>query len=316
MNEPIPLPAAAALPPVDEQAVRRLPTIFRLQSIARLPFDDRHVLNRAVLFHEQAMLPVEWISARVDARLVAGALVSIRWLGRPVAVNGAVRIARLVALVRPDAGLNPFDTVPVAWVSDRALVKRAGMLWARLPPAFAHLFNAIFWRTDRFHRYLTGPSALDGPHATRFGTLRRCIEVAERALALAGSDPRVHRGVLILAALLHDAGKADAYRLGHQQLELSDRGRLIGHQFTVFEWIAIACVLHQVKLPDIHYLALVHALTCAWGDPAGLGLHEPQRIEAAILGAASRRSGPGHHGSGRDHPRHPNARSRMLTPVT
>jgi hypothetical protein len=42
------------------------------------------MLCQAVLFHEQAGLKVEWLCRHPDNRLTAGALVSIRWLGRPV----------------------------------------------------------------------------------------------------------------------------------------------------------------------------------------------------------------------------------------
>lgn len=316
MNE-IQIPFAL---PSSDSLVDKLPAILRIQSIVRLPFDMRHTLNRAVLFHEQASLTVEWVTRHVDVRLTAGSLVSVRWLGRPVSRGGAIRISRIVLLDRPDPALNPFDTIPTSWVVERDLVKRAAALWELLPRPFRHLFNAIFWRGDRFYRYLTGPSSLTGHHAERFGNLRHSIEVAERAIDLATRETRVHPGVLILAALLHDAGKADEYRLGRRQIELSDRGRLVGHRLTVLEWIAVARALYRVIIPEAHYLGLVHALTSARGVPAWLGLREPQSMEAVILSAADRLSGqsdlmvrhaPPRSGFGRYHP-HLGGRPFML----
>jgi 3'-5' exoribonuclease len=297
--------------PAEKFVREHLPQIFRIQSITRLPGDGRHIKNRAVLFHERASLSVEWVSRQVDVRLQAGCLVSVRWLGRVLCAEGALRIARLVRLDRPDPALNLFDTLPSSWVIDRALVKRAAALWERLPRAFAHLFNAIFWDGARLYRYLTSPSSLRGHHAERLGNLRHSIEVAERALDIAACEARVHRGVLVMAALLHDAGKADEYRLGYHSLELSDRGRLIGHRITVLEWIAVARAMHRVILPEAHYLGLVHALASAKGAPPWLGLREPQSLEATIVSAADRLSGhsdlieqhaPRRSGFGRYHP--------------
>jgi hypothetical protein len=67
-----------------------------------------------------------------------------------------------VKLERPEASLNPFDTVPHAWVRDRELVARAGRFWEGLGRPLQHLFNAVFWDPRRFQRYLEGPSSLRG----------------------------------------------------------------------------------------------------------------------------------------------------------
>lgn len=277
--------------PATDRLTRHLPSIFRIQSITRVPIDVRHVMNRVVLYHERASLTVEWPSRHVEVSLSAGCLVSIRWLGHPVSAHGAIRIARLVRLERPDPTINLFDTLPTSWVIDRALLKRAATLWLGLPRPFAHLFNAIFWDSQRLHRYLTGPSSLNSHHAERCGNLRHSVEVAERALDIAAREARVHHGVLVMAALLHDAGKADEYRLGYDRLELSDRGRLVGHKITVLEWIAVARAMHRVTLPEEHYLALIHVLSSARSAPAWLGIREPQSLEATIVSAADRLSG-------------------------
>lgn len=316
--------AMALLPPGPDRVAAMLPPVLRIQSLARLPSDARHALNRAVLFRERACITVEWITRHVDVRLAAGSLVSVRWLGRPTSLSGAVRISRLVLLEQPDPIINLFETVPTSWVIGRGLAKRAAAVWELLPRCFQHLFNAIFWKGDRFHRYLIGPSSLNGHHAGRCGNLRHSIEVAERAIDLAAREVRVHLGVLIMAALLHDAGKADEYRMGPQRLVLSDRGKLVGHRLTVLEWVAVARALYRVIVPEAHYLALVHALTCAKGAPAWLGMREPQSMEAAILSAADRLSGqsdlvmrhaPRAAGFGRYHP-HLGGRPFVLEPAT
>lgn len=45
----LPIPSAAP-----DNVVAKLPPIFRVESISRLPLDDHYALNRAVLFHERA----------------------------------------------------------------------------------------------------------------------------------------------------------------------------------------------------------------------------------------------------------------------
>jgi hypothetical protein len=120
------------------------------------------VLSRATLYHDAATLTVEWSSRHADHRIVAGALVSIRWCGRPTSIGGAVRIARLAVLERPMPSLNLFATVLPSWVRDRALLKRAAKLWEALPLPYRHLLNAIFWDDNRFHRFVMGPSSLNG----------------------------------------------------------------------------------------------------------------------------------------------------------
>ena len=46
--------------------------------------------------------------------------------------------------------------------------------------------------------------------------------------------------VLLLAALLHDGGKAGEYCLVNRRLVLSDRGLLVDRRYTVIGWIAAA----------------------------------------------------------------------------
>lgn len=307
MNEhTLPVPDAAM-----DLVVDRLPPVFRIQSIERHPFDEHNVRSRAVLYHDKATLTVEWLSRHVDVRLTVGALVSIRWCDRPVCLVGAVRIARLTLLEKPEPAVNLFETIPHGWLRDRDLARRGAMLWERLPRGFRHLFDAIFWQGGRFHRFVAGPSSLKGHHRAPNGNLRHSVEVAEHAVALAAVDTVACAEVLILAGLLHDAGKADEYRLVRQRFELSDRGRLVGHRHTVIEWIAAARACHRVIVPEADYLALVHALTCAKGAPEWLGLREPQSLDAAILSAADRlsaqgeligRHAPAKTGFGRYHP--------------
>jgi len=282
----VPVPRAA-----DDSVPEKLPAVFRLQAIERLPFDRTCIQIRATLFHEKATIRVEWLSPHTDQRLMVGKLVAIRWFGRPVSANGSIRIARLAVFDLPDRTINLFETIPRAWVKDRTLVKRAMALWSLLPLDFAHLFNAMLWESGRFLRYLTGPSSLKGHHHDLGGNFRHSVEVAERALNLAKNDRCACSHILVLAALIHDAGKADEYRKKHDRLEMSDRGRLIGHRHTIIEWIAAAKAQYHIRIPEEEYLGLMHALTAAKAAPAWLGMREPQSLDATLLQVADSVSG-------------------------
>lgn len=298
--------------PGEDLLVEKLPPVFRVQSIVRLPFDGLHRLNRATLFHESVSLSVEWLSLKVDVDLRAGSLASIRWLGRPASLGGAIRIARLVRLERPVPELDLFKTVPWTWVgaNDRPLLARASRLIDVLPPPMKALLTTVLWDGARFQRFLTGPSSLRGHHAERCGNLRHSIEVAEQAQAAALALPPASEGLSVLAAFLHDAGKADEYRISRHGRSLSTRGQLIGHRTTVVEWLACARAQCPVPVPEVWYLALIHALTCASGVPAWLGIRPPQSIDATIVSQADRlssrrdlidRHAPAEEGFGRFH---------------
>jgi 3'-5' exoribonuclease len=203
-----------------------------------------------------------------------------------------LRIERLVALDEAEPALNLFETVPSAWVRDRELVQRASGLWDQMSRPFQHLFNAVMWEPGRFYRFLAGPASLNGHHNMVNGNFRHAVETVEHCLAMATGNSRVNRSVLIAAALLHDAGKAVEYRLApaRQGLVMSDRGILVGHRHTILEWLAVARHGCRVVVPEVQYLALLHALTSAKGAE-WLGIREPMSLEAAILSSADRLSG-------------------------
>jgi len=235
---------------------------------------------------------VEWECAQPDTRLNHGVLVSIRWLPRTPSIAGELRIGRLVLLEIPEAGADLFKTVPQAWVSDGALLARAAALVELLSPPLRHLFNAIFWHGRRFHRFLCGPASVAGHHSDIGGNFRHAVEVAELCARLAETRERIAMDVLLLSALLHDAGKADEYDFDRrrQVFVMSERGALVGHRHTVIEWVAAALATRRILLPEIKHLGLLHCLTAGVGADF-LGIRRPATLEAKILSVADRLSG-------------------------
>ena len=116
------------------------------------------------------------------------------------------------------------------------------------------------------------------PIGTNF---RRSIDLAEQAVLLADGLPGISRNVLIVVGLLCDAGKADGFQLTPDGgLNLTERGRWIGHQQTVLEWLAVA--RGRVAIPDASYHRLVHVLM-ALENPS----IAPISVEVAFLNVAA-----------------------------
>ena len=269
-------------------APNELPPNFRLTSTTRLPARiGRGIYNEATLFHDKASLRVSWHSAQVDSRLRRGCYVQLRGAGLMTPGDDVIPITGLEILDKPLPCINPFEMIPPNWVGNRELILRACKLWGQLSRPFQHLINAVFWDPGRFYRYVTGPMSPADHYRCPNGNFQHAVDTAEQVAALACGLPDVSTTVLIAAALLHDAGKADDYRLSSDGngFVLSERGRWIGYRHTILEWLAVARA--RVIMPDAHYLMLIHALVAARGV-TGVGQGEVRSIEAMVLSVADK----------------------------
>lgn len=286
---------AEILPPLPTPsfALPAQPDFFRVELIERQanPSGNGYRMY-ADLYHAQANPRVTWSASHPDTRLKPGVLVKPIRMKTPPTHAEHCPIQYLMVLERAEVGLNPFETVPSGWVADNDLLIRASLLWEGLPTPLQGLFNTVFWNADRFQRYCEGPSSLQGHHDGKNGNLRHSVEVAEMVLQLSPRYVGAHAGVAVLAALLHDAGKADEYRsYGSGKRQLSDRGRLWGHRTTVTLWLGVARDRMRLGVPEGLFLSLVHALTAVAGAAPWMGLREPATPEAMLLSMADRASG-------------------------
>ena len=259
-----------------------LPKFFRLTSIARFPArNGKGVWNEATVHYDTTTLNVGWPSATVDIRLTRGSIVTIQFDRRRMALPDRFSVKKIQLIDEPVAGLNLFELVPASWIDDRDLASRAARLWNRLDRPCAHLLNAVLWDGHRFCRYLSSPVSLAEDPVPVSTNFRYSVSLAEQALLLAGDLRDIDRNVLVVAALLRDAGKADGFRLlPDGGLDLTARGRWIGYQQTVLEWLALA--RRDVVIADESYFRLVHVLMVL-ANPAIV----PISIEAAILNSAA-----------------------------
>lgn len=275
-----------------EPVLARMPQVMRVTSLHHTQRGNQ-IHHRATLHHRITNLSVDWETRHRDVRLQVGTLVSVRYALDARSEEGALRIHGLRPLVYPLANINVFETLHPSWCKDSALISRATDLWAQLPLPLAHLINAVLWDHQRLHRFVWGPSSLDGHHNNTSGNFRHSVEVAEAALAIASDRKGVSPALLIAGGLLHDVGKADEYMLDHRNKRflLSTRGELVGHRDTLTEQLATARATAGVMIDESTWVCLLHMLNAARGAPRWLGLREPRTLEAEILSFADRLSG-------------------------
>jgi len=150
--------------PLADPVLSKLPPLFRVESVCRLPVDEHRHVARAELFHSHSALSVFWVGGRHDTSIAEGALVSIRWLGEPVCCDGALRIARLIEAGSPDTAFNLFDTVPHRWIADRASLSDAAARWRQASHSARRSFNVRYWDAASFRSYLVACGAASISH--------------------------------------------------------------------------------------------------------------------------------------------------------
>jgi 3'-5' exoribonuclease len=96
-------------------------------------------------------------------------------------------------------------------------------------PQLRRLLSAIFAEASgTWASYRAAPAAKHYHQAYRHGLLEHSLTVAQAVSAIAAVFPGVDRDLAVTGALLHDIGKLEAYYLGAEAIDLSDRGRLHG----------------------------------------------------------------------------------------
>lgn len=268
-----------------------LPAVFRVVRVRQRPLPGKnHYEVLAVLYHAEIQLNVYARYQQYDAQLVPGTLVKIRWPQRMMSIEGCLRVDRLSVLHEPEASYQLFDTIPPRYAGGDELMRRARVLAQRVSGTHHLLLNQIFWNRARLGRFLGGPGSLGGHHGERHGNFRHAVEVAELAIGLQTAQPVAAPSLMITAALLHDAGKADEYEIDRRSgyASMSSRGTLLGHRSTVLEWVAVAHDRMKQKLSKAHYEALMHALSAVSGAPEWTGCRIPMSREAFLINMADR----------------------------
>ena len=133
---------------------------------------------------------------------------------------------------------------------------------------------------------LHAPGSLNHHHAYPGGLIRHTRETMEIVLAQSGNLQPIERDLLLVAAFLHDLGKAYEY---NQYRRLTDRGTLLGHEVTLLEMLApIMNSIWEINHPT--RIALLHFLV-AKPAPQWTGIRHPRSALVNILRFADKLSG-------------------------
>ncbi len=270
-----------------------LPTVFRLFDYSCMQTEHGTARMTANLFHRNLSMRVTWEEEHARTDLFGGMLVSPTFHPFAYSEAGHLWIAGVKKLVRMDPAVDLFATVPAEWVADAVLLARASALVMQLPELLRGVFNHILWNVTRLHRFVVVPGSITGHHSAKHGNLRHTVEVAESVVDLLPRFPSANKDVALLAALLHDIGKADEYLpVTGGGWTLSDRGRLCGHKLTGVTWLQVA--LHKVKnVPVEVMLSLLNCLGTERFLPHTSGFRAPQTPESLLVSTADLASGRG-----------------------
>lgn len=125
----------------------------------------------------------------------------------------------------------------------------------------------------------TGAKAVH--HAYAGGLLEHTLAVARTCLALSGLYPHLDRQILLVAAVLHDLGKAWELSSG-LSCEYTDEGRLLGHiqlgLLRIEPFLAKAKDLDETLILHLKHLIIAHHGEFEFGSP-----RRPKTPEAFIL---------------------------------
>ena len=203
--------------------------------------------------------------------------------------------AELAAIRRAeDAGAAPEDFLPVAY---RDLDELDGFLEHLAREVYDRDYRALldtFLEDPEFReRFRRSPCTRAGHHAYLGGLLEHTVAVATLAQETCALHPRLDSDLLTCAAILHDVGKIEEFRL-EAEIALSEAGALVGHvalgQQLVVERAALLAGFPREKL-----LALAHCILAHHGvdalpgrrfrSPEALALYRLNALDAGVKGA-------------------------------
>lgn len=269
--------------------------------------DGAQLRTLATAWYQGKLTELTWFQTHPSLVLQSGQL--IRFSAENPGVSDSkhaikVQDVRLAANVDPEVFL--LDTVPQSWLPEAKANPGHGAaepspvedfrgMWGSLSRPMRAWLNAIFWfQPMRLYWFLCAPASMNHHHARKHGLFIHSVDCVQRAITAAWHDDLVNTDVLLMAALMHDLGKASEYAWDEpkKRWSLSDRGALMGHRLTTLEWMAAARgLLSENDSPtETEALAVYHAINAS-NAPDWAGLRSPRTPEAFYLASVDGLSG-------------------------
>ena len=213
--------------------------------------------------------------------LAAGQFVTVRGLAANYRDKCQLTLDQLA--LTPEAEVDPVDFLPPSPVKPAELLAEIENLCRRelTHKPWRNLMKKILNDEEIRARLLPATGAKTVHHAYVGGLLEHTLCVARTCLALCDLYPRLDRQVLLVAAILHDLGKAWELSSG-LTTDYTDEGRLLGHIQLGLEhvegFLAKARDLDPALILHLKHLIVSHHGEYEFGAP-----RRPKTAEAFIL---------------------------------
>jgi 3'-5' exoribonuclease len=202
-----------------------------------------------------------------------------------------LEIDRIQRVDPDDDGVDPASFLPHAYRDldelDGFLEHLAGEVHDR---QYAALLAGLLGDAELRRAWRRAPCSRAGHHAYLGGLLEHTVAVSTLAYELCQLHQRLHRDLLLTAAITHDLGRTKEFTYG-AEIGLTDEGRLLGH-LVLGERILAE---RGEMLDERHRLALWHCVLCHHGPTMAAGgrfqsaealaLYRVNGLDAAVKGA-------------------------------
>ncbi|MCR3923283.1 MAG: HD domain-containing protein [Firmicutes bacterium] len=154
------------------------------------------------------------------------------------------------------------------------------------------LLESIFGDESFLQRFCEAPAARSVHHNYVGGLLEHSLEVAQLCQHFVQIQPSLDMSLLLAGALLHDMGKIEEYEVKGLTIELTTRGKLLGHIIIGKEMLDQR--IHNVpEFPPAVHMELAHMLLShhgqkEWGSPEiprtfdAFALHHADLVSARL----------------------------------
>ncbi|NLP36038.1 MAG: HD domain-containing protein [Firmicutes bacterium] len=172
----------------------------------------------------------------------------------------------------PEAEIERSHLQKTASLNQEELLRRLQALYRQITDPYLQKLLQSFYADDVFlKRYLEAPAARSVHHNYVGGLVEHSLEVAALCQEFAKIHPGLDSSLLICGALLHDVGKIEEYEMKGLSIELTTRGKLLGHIIIGVEMInehisQIDGFPEKLQL-ELNHMILSHHGQKEWGSP-------------------------------------------------